>query len=73
MDNDSVIRGLRERIATLEGERAQLKMLLAAILYQYGEVRIRPETRLEVLRTPVILVTEDRASGDLILSLGGDE
>ncbi len=73
MDNDSLIQGLRERIATLEGERAQLKMLLAAILYEYGEVRITPETRLEMLRTPVILVTEDRASGDLVLSLGDEE
>ena len=73
MDEHSVIQELRARIATLEGERAQLKMLLAAILYQYGEARITPETRLEVLRAPVILVTEDRASGDLVLSLGDEE
>ena len=70
MDKDSLIQGLRERIATLEAERAQWQMLLAAILYQYGDLRISQKTRREVPLKPVILVSEDRARGEVILSLG---
>ena len=69
MDKDSMILALRERIATLEAERAQWQMLLAAILHQYGEVRISQKTRREVPSKPVILVNEDRASGEVVLIL----
>lgn len=59
---------LRAENEQLKNDRRKWFMLLAAVLKQYGEMRVTEHTRV-ALEKPVITVTDDPVTGGIVVRL----